>query len=376
MLTNLYLENFKCFQSLSLELKPLTILSGVNGGGKSTVIQSLVLMAQNFKSSEWGRSLLLEGPELSLGSALDVLNQRASRNVMMIGASTTAQKVQWRFGVEDRRALALSLNAVEVDDVDVEIALPLPLRWLMPERQSASSSVVSALASLSWITAERIGPRELLPLRDHNRHSTVGSRGELAAGLYYWCESDDVDKSFLISKVPAKFGHQVRAWMRNFFPDCDLRVSPISGASAVTLQMRSDESSDFQRPQNVGFGLTQVFPILVAIFMAQRGQMLLIENPEVHLHPKAQQDLGFLLANVAADGVQVILETHSDHVLNGVRLAIKEKVLAHERACVHFFSPKNKPTNPISPTFDVDGRLNTWPNGFFDQFDNALSRLM
>jgi predicted ATPase len=140
---------------------------------------------------------------------------------------------------------------------------------------------------------------------------------------------------------------------------------------------RSHANSDFQRPQNVGFGLTQIFPIIVALLAAQVGDMLLIENPEVHLHPRAQQDIGTLIARVAASGVQCIVETHSDHVLNGIRLAVKKGIAWPEDIAIHFFSQDEKgETSVLSPHVDMSGRLDAWPEGFFDQFDSALSQLL
>jgi predicted ATPase len=164
--------------------------------------------------------------------------------------------------------------------------------------------------------------------------------------------------------------------MQQFFPGCDLQVSPLEGVSAVSLRLRSNKRSEFQRPQNVGFGLTQLFPILVALLAAAPGDVLLIENPEVHLHPKAQQQIGFLLARVAASGVQILVETHSDHVINGIRLAVKGKTIQPQDVSVHFFNHSQSTSNPSSPVIDADGRFDCWPEGFFDQFDLALSELL
>ncbi len=373
MLSSLHLASFKCFQQLELELRPLTLLSGVNGGGKSSVIQSLVLLSQTLSEREWGRRLLLEGPELALGSAADVLNQNA-RDRLGIGAATRSERLQWIFRAGDRRALSMELESVQRDGQDV--LLTDPVRWLLPVAQAETSSVVSALRRLTWITAERTGPRELLPLRDEEGHQHVGARGELAAGLLHWRKDEAVRVALRIADRPPTLLHQLRGHMQSFFPGCDLRVVPIDGASAVSLQLKSDQRSDFQRPQNVGFGLTQLFPILVGVLAAKEGDVLVIENPEVHLHPKAQQDIGTLLAKVAASGVQVIVETHADHVLNGVRLAAKTKAINHDDVAVHFFGNSDGTFVPKSPKLDADGRLDSWPEGFFDQFDHALSQLL
>jgi len=375
MLREIHISSFKCFDTLDLSLGPLTLLSGVNGGGKSSVMQALVLLSQTFDQQEWGHSLLLEGPELALGSVADVLNQDSASRRMALGASTDKQQVKWSFKANDRRALSIELEQVEVNGAPVP--LDLSVRWLMPPLIAESSPVISALRYLSWITAERTGPRELLPLHAAEGHGRVGHHGELAAGLLYWREADEVSPALCLPDTPPTLFHQVRGHMQRFFPGCDLRVSPIDGVSAVSLRLRSDSRSDFQRPQNVGFGLTQLFPIIVALLAARTGEMLLVENPEVHLHPSAQQRIGMLLAETAASGVQVVLETHSDHVLNGVRLAVKQSKVSASDVRVHFFAHQpGKATVPQSPAMDADGRLDFWPEGFFDQFDLALSELM
>lgn len=376
MLRELHVSSFKCFDNIDLPLGPLTLLSGVNGGGKSSVIQALVLLSQTLTEREWGRSLLLEGPDLALGSVADVINQVAVRRQLALGAATADERIVWTFNAEDRRALSMDLTGVSINGQPA--VLGDPVRWLLPVERAERSKVVQALRRLSWITAERMGPRELLPLRDADGHAQVGPRGELAAGLLYWRESDDVAAVRCLESAPPTLFHQVRAQMQEFFPRCDLRVSPIDGASAVSLRLRSDSRSDFQRPQNVGFGLTQLFPILVALLAADAGDLLLLENPEVHLHPRAQQSIGTLIARVAASGVQIIVETHSDHVLNGIRLAVKGKLIPASDVAVHFFAPNQVggAFMPLSPQINEDGRLNAWPEGFFDQFDLALSQLL
>lgn len=376
MLTELHVTNFKCFETLALPLRPLTLLSGTNGGGKSSVIQSLVLLAHTLVRREWSTCLLLDEPDLALGSALDVLNQRAARRRLSLGASTPDQTIRWSFRAEDRRALSVELDSIEVDGR--EVAPTPPLRWLLPADWSRPRTVVDALRRVKWVSAERSGPRELLPLRDPSSHAWVGSRGELAAGLLYWRQDTPVREALRKEGSPPTLFHQVRARMQEFFPGCDLRVSPIDVASAVSLRLKSDAKVEFQRPQNVGFGLTQLFPILVALLAADEGDCLLIENPEAHLHPRAQQHIGWLLAVMAASGVQVIVETHSDHVLNGLRLATKQGRIAPANVAVHFFSPvpSGEPMRPVSPTIDADGRLSEWPDGFFDQFDLALAELL
>lgn len=375
MLSELRLASFKCFETLHLPIGSLTLLSGVNGGGKSSAIQALVLLAQTLRQREWGDALLLEGPELALGNVSDVLNQNALRRGLTLGIAGSNQTINWHFDADDRRALSIRLREVEING---QIHSPEPgMRWLVPAAFAESLSLINILRRSSWITAERTGPRELLPLADELSHARVGHHGEMAAGLLYWRNEEHVRAELCLPDTPPTLFHQVRAYMRHFFPGCDLRVSPVDGASAIGLRLRSDARSDFQRPQNVGFGLTQLFPIIVAVLTAAPGDLLLIENPEVHLHPRAQQEIGRILSLAAAADVQIILETHSDHVLNGVRLAVKQAKLPASRVQVHFFTHKpGYAAQPVSPKMDDQGRLDHWPDGFFDQFDFALSELL
>ena len=124
--------------------------------------------------------------------------------------------------------------------------------------------------------------------------------------------------------------------------------------------------------------MTQVLPIVVAALSANGGDLLLIENPEVHLHPAGQAEMGTFLAEVASAGVQVLIETHSDHVLNGIRRAVKSGTLVSGDVVLHFFRPRCEDRTEggpqvQSPVLDADGNIDNWPDGFFDQFDRDMN---
>ena len=166
--------------------------------------------------------------------------------------------------------------------------------------------------------------------------------------------------------------------MAQLFPGCVLAIDRVPRVNAVTLGLRTSPDTDFLRPVHTGFGLTQALPIVVAALSADRGDLLLIENPEVHLHPAGQAQMGQFLAAAAAAGVQVLVETHSDHLLNGVRRSVKDGTLASEAAALHFFRPRQTEgaagePQVLSPTIDPEGNIDTWPDGFFDQFDKDMN---
>jgi predicted ATPase len=164
-----------------------------------------------------------------------------------------------------------------------------------------------------------------------------------------------------------------------FFPGAGLEVKRIEGANLVTLRLRTSADGNLHRPQNVGFGFTHVLPIIVGALATDVNGILIVENPETHLHPSAQAMMGTFLAQVAAAGRQVIIESHSDHVLNGLRVAVKKKMLEAEEVQIHFFNrrPSVAEATPhvISPSLRHNGQIDDWPKGFFDQFEQDLEIL-
>ena len=158
--------------------------------------------------------------------------------------------------------------------------------------------------------------------------------------------------------------------MSRLFPGCEIDLQQAPRANAVTLGLRTSNATEFHKPVHTGFGLTQVLPIVVAALSATKGDIILIENPEVHLHPAGQAIMGQFLSEVAGAGIQVIVETHSDHVLNGVRRAVKARRLDSEQVAIHFFRPPSDDApQALSPALDDSGNIDDWPDGFFDQFD-------
>jgi predicted ATPase len=107
--------------------------------------------------------------------------------------------------------------------------------------------------------------------------------------------------------------------------------------------------------------------------MSKAGDVLICENPESHLHPEAQSRLGMFLARVADAGIQVILETHSDHILNGIRVAVKKGIINNIDVAINSFDRDHVVSHP---KIDKNGRIDLWPEGFFDQIDMDLGELI
>ncbi|MDE2976520.1 MAG: DUF3696 domain-containing protein [Acidobacteriota bacterium] len=394
MLIQIELRHFKCFELLKLPLAPLTLLAGVNASGKSTVLQALGLLHQTVKDAYWSSHLFLNGSVLRLGSASDVIDQVHGRRTCSItlidrgvGDPTGERAAEheddpdwaedlfysWKFSGEptDR---SLRITGIRLDDDEWE-GSPLHLEGLMPN-ETYYGTLPFRLEALSYLTAERLGPRDSYRLPDSEEDTDIGPAGENVASLLEAGRSTEVLPSLVLPGAPPTRLPQVQARMASFFPGCVLDVQQIPAANVITLGIRTSGDTPFHRPVHTGFGLTQVLPIVVAALSADRDALLLIENPEVHLHPAGQAQMGTFLAEVAAAGVQVLVESHSDHVLNGIRRAVKAGILEPSDSALHFFSPRSADASQVqTPAMDADGGLDFWPDGFFDQFDKDLSAL-
>ena len=369
MLTQLDLRHFKCFELLHLPLCPLTLLAGTNASGKSSVLQALGLLHQTMREHEWSLRLMLNGESVQLGTVSDVVDKVYGRRECEIGLVDGDTSYQWIF-TGGRSEMSMAVKRVAVRGIPLEE--PTQLHYLLSLDEPSSLS--ERLKNLTYLTAERIGPRETYKIEDLQVAPVVGASGGHAASVLHVKRDERVCEKLALPDVSSNLLHQVEARMQTFFPECRLEVAPVSRANAVTLGIRTSDDTDFHRPIHAGFGITQVLPIVVATLAASHDSLVLLENPEVHLHPAGQAQMGQFLAEVAQAGVQVILETHSDHILNGIRRAVKAGRLSAEQVAIHFFQPRLEGnTQVVSPVLDKTGNIDAWPDGFFDQFDKDMN---
>jgi predicted ATPase len=373
MITELRLRNFKCFEELDLPLCPLTLLSGTNGAGKSTVLQALLLIRQSQLHGELteGR-IVFNGELLQLGSLGATLREDAP-----IGAAIEVA-IRWDDGEE------LGFRLTEVAGV-ARTEVPTKLREL---------SERAPLSGCRYVSADRIGPKAAFGTSDVvvRTADDIGPRGEYVAhylavhglapipipALHFSGNEIGVDVGDAAS---VKLKDQVEAWLGLLVPGVRIaaEVDDLTDVARLAFKFPGVSGpSDERRPTHVGFGLTYALPILVAVLSAKPGSLVVIENPEAHLHPRAQRLLVHLFARAAKAGVQVVVETHSDHVLNGARIAVRRKLLEPDDVGVHFFAQGSERGAPqlLSPRIEPSGTLTDWPTGFFDEWDRALDDLL
>ena len=380
MITRIDLQHFKCFEALTLPLCPLTLLSGSNASGKSSVMQALVLLHQTMREHEWSSRLMLNGATVRLGKAADIIDQVSGRRNCSISLiDRNSDHFEWEFeGERDELSLAIKRSRGETKsngswDTDGSKGF----QRMLP-KSSSTHSITNRMCRLAYLTAERLGPREIYQHDDPQLTPVVGPQGEHAVSILHSNGESKVLPELTRDGKPSTLHRQVEAWMTHFFPGCVLEVNSVPRTNTVTLGICVSSETEFLRPVHSGFGLTQVLPIIVAALSANKDDFVLIENPEVHLHPAAQVEMGQFLAYVASAGVQVITETHSDHVLNGIRRAVKEGILPNKDVTFHFFKPrfldgKENLSQVESPMIDANGSIDTWPDGFFDQFDKDMN---
>lgn len=388
MIDRLIFRNFKCFEALSLPLAPLTLLTGFNAAGKSTTLQTLLLLAQAIRQGGRSRFLQLNGNLTRLGSPGDVVREGGDPEVEL-GIRDTNIHTNWKLVPEDRRSgHALTIKQVEWDSGAnpsevYAVGCETMLSDLLPqEAPEPVRKLCHGLRDVVFLSAVRAGAENVFPSPEISEPvwADVGTQGEYAAWWFEKLLDEDVDASRRHSSDSAPIlRRQFNAWVGELFPGAEAHAFRLGNTGLVQLEFRNHGADEWRRPSNIGYGLSYAFPILVAGLIARSGQILVIDSPEAHLHPMAQSRMGVFLAMIAAAGVQIVIETHSDHVLNGVRLAIKQEILPATQAAIHFFNHRPRsardPAHVVSPQIDKNGNLSEWPGGFFDQAEKDLATL-
>ena len=169
---------------------------------------------------------------------------------------------------------------------------------------------------------------------------------------------------------------QTNFWLSKMMPG--IEISAVLDTVSLQAQIKiKDYKNDFMLAPNIGFGISYLLPIIVTGLIAKPGAMFIVENPEAHLHPAAQSAIGEFLGMVANTGVNVIVETHSDHVVNGVQIYVAEHKEFADKVVINNFSQREEDSQPNidALTINEKGELSDWPKGFFDQSQIDFMRL-
>lgn len=444
MLKNIIIKNFKCFKGeTEFPLGQLTLLTGINGRGKSTMLQSLLLMRQSIEHNDNAAQLVLNGSCLNLGSFNEIRNSNISReesiifrylyednieihennNFKIIGS------VEYHFKENPEDDMVAQISKIKFDDKLIEIdgnkqnSIPYKHNSVYKKTNNMNQDVhqnrfnfifgtqeekiniscslfkllpVSGMRTfknargenieidsklykslyfdrIHYISADRVGPQEFYFKSTLTKFPNVGSKGEFTANLLQKNKDYLINDELCLGEDAKTLATQTEEWLNNIFDGAKVEIKT-SESNILELLMNSSTSKDRFRPANIGFGYHCVLPIVVSALIAKEGEILIIENPEAHLHPKAQSRLAKFLAKVSSCGVQVVVESHSDHILNALRIAVLDKILNHEDLKILYFQ-QNTELPVVEIPVQPDGGIEEWPEGFFDQMDKDFERL-
>ena len=367
MITKIRLEDFKRFRTLNLRTANLTVLTGANGAGKTSVLHAILLARQIARHPQRSHVELSGVDSLELGAAEDVIHRDSETGLATIEVSSTEGKSwTWSFRAPENRE---ALNATVV------------------ERAVGYRGVVAGVPpQFTYLSAERLGPRDVLGASAVDVGELgVGPRGEFVAQVLAAFERSHVREGRYApdsaDEAYRSLRHQTERWMGRIVRPTQIDVVWFPNTSVTRLRFRTPDPqglAEWTRAPNAGFGVSYALPVIVAALRAEVGGVLLVENPEAHLHPAGQSAIGAFLAQVAADGVQTFVETHSDHVLNGIRVAVAQgtAALTPEQALIHFFRSEDQPGKEVELIgLRETGQLDAWPAGFFDQTQIDLAAL-
>lgn len=366
MLEYIVLKNFKCFDELQVRMAPLTLVTGMNGVGKSTLIQSLLVIRQSFVAR------YLQDGYISLN---DELVNLINGGVVLYNQADD-ECVEIRIEDSDNEYI-FALPKVENDNhlQQVEIS---------PDGILKKNMILFG-DDFVYLNAERLSPQVDYKLQNslEKKFSRMGNRhGDRAVGVLFDVidKVSDLDVAALKADtaVSNHIGDNVSAWLGEIMgTKITAKVEKVNSEDLrLTYTVGDVTQENVFSPLNSAFGNSYLLPILVAVLTAKKGGLILLENPEAHLHPAAQFRLGIFLAIAAEQGIQLIIETHSDHLLNGVRVATKNKKISSNNVAIQYFIEQNGFHDAQRIVLNDDGELERWPKGFFDEWEKALDSLI
>ncbi|MEN8218105.1 MAG: AAA family ATPase [Pseudomonadota bacterium] len=304
MINHLKIKRFKCIGEESFTFKNLTILTGLNSAGKSSVIQSILLMSHYFGEKKFLSENLL-----------DFTNNRNK----YLNAK--------EFSIEiDGICLTKNLDAIN---------------------QQGNLPHFTTEQDIFHVDANRLGPEELALYSSENK---IGKNGEFIFSYYEQNKSNVIEKSLIKSANSDTLQSNIDYWL-SYILDVEVELSTERvAASHVKVSYKFNKLQAIS-PDSLGAGTSYVVKILIVCLLAKIDNILLIENPEIHLHPKAQAKLGEFFTFLANSGVQVVLETHCENLIDKIRYEVYKNNINNDDVVIYYKEDSNTPFEKI----EVDG---------------------
>ncbi len=376
MIQSIEIKNFKSIKEKHFNLKNLNVLLGLNGQGKSSFIQSLLLLRQSDKIQNG--IIRLNGDLVSIGNAKDAIYQYNKSNMAFnIKFSDTQHN--------------LVFDYTQGSDI-------FTIQELMEYQAIISKDEGLFTNNFQYLNADRIAPTSSHKRSYSNAfiERNLGTKGEYTVDFLQINGDDPIafDNCLHPNTITTstnkgekykvkKLIHQVNLWLSEISPEVNVKTEHIT-SDIVELafefnQPTFGETNAF-KPENVGFGISYALHVVTALLSARKGALIIIENPESHIHPKGQAELGKLIALVAQNDVQIIIETHSDHIVNGIRVGVKEEPTLKDKITLFYFKKIVEEQEQYSSIIDIridkNGTLSDYPDNLLDEWSNQLSKLM
>ena len=323
MINNLHIERFMDIENETFGLKSLTVITGVNSAGKSAVIQAILAILK--KADDRGNFLL---KQFDFGFNSAICKYDAYDN-FLIAMDT------------DDGNIVLSVNAERED---------LKPRELM----------IGIEKNVFYLSANRKGYDSMELKADIY---SVGVQGEYLFGALY----NDKDKPIALDlgngEEQSTLGSQVDFWLKEIL-GMKFKLHAEEKNSNIIMSYDVDELRGLM-PNQLGTAVSYLAKVIIMCLRAKPGDLLMIENPEVHLHPKAQAKLGEFLTIIVNAGVHLIVETHSEHIINKIQYMIFSKKLDTEKLAIYYKGNSREAFEQV--VIDENGRYSVdFPEGFFD----------
>lgn len=380
MIDKIHIRALKSIKDLTVQCSNFNLFVGTNSSGKSTFLQALLLMAQN-GDEEVG----LNGKLASIGDF------REARNYYMPNQSIKIEiwrdekvKPAWIEFIEDKEKETYEtitsnrefLNSIDFPDI------------LDPSNyDKEQTSYLSGEYDFHYLSCHRIGVNDIYVKNMFNEYD-FGVDGEYAFAYLLKNEGDPIDNSIVVQdeNITNSLLEQVNYWM-DYIVGTTLHISDLKKTNYLQVKYNNNPANAssealYCRPANVGSGISYLISIIITCLGSEEKSVIVIENPEIHLHPKAQSRLCEFLYFISKSGRQLFIETHSDHIFNGIRVGTATGTMEREYITVNFLAMNKQYETQCNPIiFKEYGKIvgtneNMDINDLFDQFEIDLDKML
>lgn len=390
MIRKLQIQNFKCFQEKKIfDFSKLNLLTGINGRGKSSLLQSILLLSQSVDNSNFKDGLVLNGKHIDLGNFEDIKNSETTQNdEISIRLDFEKLFAEFRFSKNDNDNMSarvqgkIDLFELPIEHVDFQKIGEFKddhFEGFLQEKQESISITndlyCNLISKIHYISADRLGPVKYVDKISFSDFISVGSKGEFSLNVLAKTDLPLVYDELYLGVDSKSVLQQTQEWLSYILDGARIDVKGRDNDSSILYMLINNKNNSYKyKPTNVGFGYSYVLPLIVSGLIARSGEILVIENPEAHLHPRAQSRIAEFFSKVASCEVQVFIESHSEHILNGLRVsALDSKInIDNNDLTIQYFNELFESDKLI---MDEKGRIPNWPNGFFDQQELDLAEI-